>query len=87
VELANLMGLAEIACCSLTTFGSLFREVTEECGLHVAEDDLDYVGIIDFEFVGDPVHLEVHVFLARKFEGKTRECCLLVEGSVQLTTV
>lgn len=46
------------------------RELKEECGLDVLEKDLDYVGIIDFEFVGDPVHLEVHVFLARKYEGQ-----------------
>ena len=34
---------------------------------------MDYMGIIDFEFKGDPVHLEVHVFLARKFQGKSKE--------------
>lgn len=45
------------------------REVEEECGLLVFTHDLDYVGLIDFEFIGDPVHLEVHVFLARKFSG------------------
>ena len=27
------------------------------------------VGTIDFEFVGDPVILEVHVFLTEKFKG------------------
>ena len=46
------------------------REVEEECGLVVSQTDLEYMGIIDFEFEGDPVHLEVHVFLARKFQGK-----------------
>ena len=49
------------------------REVEEECGLIVKEVDMDYMGIIDFEFKGDPVHLEVHVFLARKFQGKSKE--------------
>ena len=45
------------------------REVQEECGLTVLEDEIDYMGIIDFEFKGDPVHMEVHVFLARRFQG------------------
>ena len=30
------------------------------------------VGTIDFEFVGDPVTLEVHVFLTEKFKGMYR---------------
>ncbi len=37
----------------------------------VSEEDLNYMGIIDFEFKGDPVHMEVHVFLARQFQGQT----------------
>ena len=46
------------------------REVKEECGLVVEKPDLQYMGIIDFEFIGNPEHLEVHVFEARKFSGK-----------------
>ena len=41
----------------------------EECGAIVAPEDLRKVGTIDFEFVGDPVILEVHVFLTDKFSG------------------
>lgn len=33
--------------------------------------DLVYVASIDFEFKGDPVILEVHVFMSNKFRGKT----------------
>ena len=42
----------------------------EECGSIVAPEDLRKVGTIDFEFVGDPVILEVHVFLTARFSGK-----------------
>jgi hypothetical protein len=58
--------------CSITAIERvffIFREVQEECGLTVLEDEIDYMGIIDFEFKGDPVHMEVHVFLARRFQG------------------
>ena len=46
------------------------REVKEECGLDLKPEDVIYSGIIDFEFKNDPVHLEVHVFEARKFSVK-----------------
>ena len=46
------------------------REVKEECGLDVKEKDLKYMGVIDFEFQGNPEHLDVHVFEARVFSGK-----------------
>ncbi|XP_005109226.2 7,8-dihydro-8-oxoguanine triphosphatase isoform X2 [Aplysia californica] len=36
------------------------RELLEECG--VTAKSLNEVGLINFEFVGDPVILEVHVF-------------------------
>ena len=45
------------------------REVQEECALDVKEEDLKYVGVIDFEFLGNPEHLDVHVFEARMFSG------------------
>lgn len=53
------------------------REVQEECGLTVRQEDLVDVGTLDFEFVGDPVHLEVHVFETRQFSGdpKRRVLC------------
>ena len=46
------------------------REVKEECGLDVKDEDLKYMGVIDFEFLGNPEHLIVHVFEARVFTGK-----------------
>ena len=49
------------------------REVREECGHEVDKEDLDKVAVIDFEFEGDPVILEVHVFKTRKFSGEMRE--------------
>ena len=49
------------------------REVKEECGLIVDPDDLEQTGEIEFEFKGDPVLLEVHVFQTRKFAGEVIE--------------
>ncbi|XP_059353040.1 oxidized purine nucleoside triphosphate hydrolase-like [Daphnia carinata] len=46
------------------------RELKEECGLVVSANDLEQVGIINFEFVGDPVILEVHIFTSAKYEGQ-----------------
>lgn len=47
------------------------REVCEEAGIRVA--DIEKVGHINFEFVGDPVTLEVHVFKAGSFSGEPTE--------------
>lgn len=49
------------------------REVTEECGLIVNETDMEQFAVICFEFVGDPVILEVHVFKATKYSGQVSE--------------
>ena len=46
------------------------REVKEECGLTVTNENLKYMGVIDFEFLGNPEHLEVHVFEAKTFSGR-----------------
>lgn len=55
--------------------GNLFfvfcRELFEESSLK--SDDLKEIGLIDFEFVGDPQILEVHVFTTSKFEGEPTE--------------
>ena len=51
---------------------SLFhRETKEECGLDVT--DLDKVGIILFEFVGELQLLEVHVFRTKNYFGSIME--------------
>ncbi|ELT93923.1 hypothetical protein CAPTEDRAFT_47512, partial [Capitella teleta] len=47
------------------------REMQEECGLIV--DDFKKVGLLMFEFVGDPQLLEVHVFHSETFRGKCIE--------------
>lgn len=47
------------------------REVKEECGLHIEKPDK--VGIIDFEFVGDPELLEVHIFTTQSYSGDVCE--------------
>lgn len=47
------------------------REVWEEAGIRVA--DIEKVGHINFEFVGDPVILEVNVFKAGSFYGEPSE--------------
>jgi len=49
------------------------REVKEECGYIVQTHDLDETGVIDFEFQGDPILWEVHVFQTRKFSGNMTE--------------
>lgn len=47
------------------------REIREEAGIEV--DDLEKVGMIDFEFMGDPEILEVHVFRSTLFSGDPTE--------------
>ncbi|XP_038063981.1 7,8-dihydro-8-oxoguanine triphosphatase-like [Patiria miniata] len=47
------------------------REVEEECGLTLTE--FEEVGRIDFEFVGEPQILEVHIFRGDKYEGELQE--------------
>ena len=56
-----------------TILDGAIREVKEECNLDLQSEDVNYVGLIDFEFEKDPVHLEVHVFEARKFSGDVTE--------------
>ena len=47
------------------------REVFEEAGIKVAS--IQKLGKIDFEFVGDPVILEVNIFKAEEFKGLPTE--------------
>jgi 8-oxo-dGTP diphosphatase/2-hydroxy-dATP diphosphatase len=47
------------------------REMREEAGVEVG--DLTKVGILDFEFEGDPQVLEVHIFGANTFTGTPTE--------------
>ena len=54
-------------------FLGAIREVEEECGLILDPKDVIYTGICDFEFKNDPVHLEVHVYEARKYSGEVTE--------------
>ena len=56
-----------------TILQGAIREVKEECGLDLKPEDTKYVGIVDFEFKNDPVHLEVHVYEVRKFSGEVIE--------------
>ena len=49
------------------------REVREECGLGLKDEDICQLGLIDFEFKNEPVHLEVHVFEARQYSGQVTE--------------
>ena len=43
------------------------REVMEEAGIHVGVPER--VGMIHFEFMGNPEIMEVHIFRAKEFEG------------------
>jgi 8-oxo-dGTP diphosphatase/2-hydroxy-dATP diphosphatase len=56
-----------------TILDGAIREVKEECSLELIRDDVKHMGIIDFEFKDDPVHLEVHVFEAKKYSGVVTE--------------
>jgi 8-oxo-dGTP diphosphatase/2-hydroxy-dATP diphosphatase len=47
------------------------RELQEEAGIKA--DNLDKVGIIDFEFKGNPEILQVHIFKVEKFSGEPTE--------------
>lgn len=48
-----------------------FRELREECGLE--SNTLEKIGLLKFEFVGDPQLLEVHVFTTEQFTGTVEE--------------
>ncbi|KAK7111349.1 oxidized purine nucleoside triphosphate hydrolase-like isoform X2 [Littorina saxatilis] len=54
-----------------TIMQGALRELTEESGL--IGDSLEEIGLLTFEFEGDPVLLEVHVFSTTKFSGKPEE--------------
>ncbi|XP_069691002.1 oxidized purine nucleoside triphosphate hydrolase-like [Periplaneta americana] len=54
-----------------TIYEGAVRELEEESGL-IAKN-MTKTGILEFEFVGDPVILEVHVFDVTKFEGDPTE--------------
>ena len=47
------------------------RELLEEAGLAPAE--IEKMGVIDFEFRGNPEILQVHIFKAINFEGEPKE--------------
>lgn len=47
------------------------RELQEEAGISVK--DLDKVGLIEFEFKGNPEILEVHIFRTEQFQGEPSE--------------
>ena len=47
------------------------RELREEAGIET--EYLEKVGIIDFEFKGNPEILQVHIFRSNNFSGEPRE--------------
>lgn len=54
-----------------TMVESLHREILEEAGIEVVAPEK--LGIIEFEFQGNPEILEVHIFRATKFIGEPVE--------------
>jgi 8-oxo-dGTP pyrophosphatase MutT (NUDIX family) len=62
---------------------TLFRELFEECNL--TAKNLDHVGIIKFEFVGEPRIMEVHVFKTSNYEGSIHESEGTLLAGVELT--
>ncbi|MEK7567700.1 MAG: 8-oxo-dGTP diphosphatase [Patescibacteria group bacterium] len=47
------------------------REIKEESGVEAKK--LEKLGILDFEFKGDPQILQVHIFKSREYEGEPIE--------------
>ncbi|MCH7883186.1 8-oxo-dGTP diphosphatase [Patescibacteria group bacterium] len=47
------------------------REIQEEAG--IMPHKIERVGILDFEFKGDPEILEVHIFRGHDFDGEPKE--------------
>ncbi len=47
------------------------REVLEEAGIQIGE--MEEVGVLDFEFQGNPEILEVHIYRANEFAGEPVE--------------
>ncbi|CAG7716984.1 unnamed protein product [Allacma fusca] len=56
-----------------TVVQAAIREIEEECGLRVRQEDLKQVAVNHFEFVGNPVVMEVHIFKCDRFEGEVVE--------------
>ncbi|XP_076456795.1 oxidized purine nucleoside triphosphate hydrolase-like [Babylonia areolata] len=54
-----------------TIMEGALRELKEESGL--TGHDLNEIGMLTFEFEGDPVLLEVHVFSTTKYTGQVTE--------------
>ena len=48
------------------------RELKEEAGIEMG-DDKEEVGVLEFEFQGDPEILQVHIFRATQFTGEPME--------------
>lgn len=49
------------------------REVAEECRVNVKAHDLQRIGLLQFEFVGKNLFIEVNVYKADLFEGEAAE--------------
>ena len=49
------------------------REVKEECGVDIKQENIVKLGLIDFEFENDPIHLEGHIFEAQSYSGEIIE--------------
>lgn len=49
----------------------VFRELQEEAG--VLSHDLSKIGLLEFEFVGEPTILQVHVFTTTSYIGLPTE--------------
>ncbi len=54
-----------------TIEGAALREMQEEAGIIIGS--LEKVGIMDFEFEGNPETLEVHIFHVKDFTGEMTE--------------
>ncbi|XP_039263005.2 oxidized purine nucleoside triphosphate hydrolase-like [Styela clava] len=58
---------------SETVLEAACRELKEECGVEAKQEDLEKFGLLQFEFEGENLFIEVNAFKTNSFEGTITE--------------